>query len=159
VSSIAGIVLIVVLTPVQGLITKAFAVLQKRLLKATDARLDVATEMLGAIKTVKFWAWEDQVLDRMSVTRSNELAVLRYKQYVRAGANILIQLMPPLVTVVTFYFYTVVYGNQLDASTAFTSLALFSMLRVPLQLLLETTTTVTNAWVSCQRLDDFLNAP
>ncbi len=85
--------------------------------------------------------------------------MLRRKQWVRAGANILVQLMPPLVTVITFYFYTIVYGNTLDASTAFTSLALFSMLRIPLSLLLETTTTVTNAYVSCQRLDDFLAGP
>lgn len=115
--------------------------------------------MLSAIHTVKFCAWEEQVLHRMRLSRESELQTLYHRQLVKAGALILLQILPSLVTVVTFYFYTAVCGNVLDASTAFASLAFFSMLDKPLSLLLEITTLVSNAWVSCQRLDIFLQSP
>lgn len=113
--------------------------------------------MLGFIRTVKFAAWEDKFYDRMERSREHELKVLKKRFYIRVLANVLTQITPPLVTVVTFAFYTLYFKQPLTAATAFTSLFLFSMIRTPLAAFLEMITACTNAYVSCKRVEAFLN--
>lgn len=129
------------------------------MLSATDVRLETATEVLNAIKTIKFAAWEDKFFNRMQTARDKELNVLKQRFILRVFGNVLVIVTPPLVTVVSFGVYTVYFKQPLTAATAFTSLALFGMLRAPLGALLEMTTAVANAYVSCGRVQDFLAKP
>jgi ABC-type multidrug transport system fused ATPase/permease subunit len=126
-------------------------------LHATDARLEAATEVLSSIKTIKFAAWENKFFDRMQTSRDHELGVLKHRFYLRVLANVMMQITPPLVTIVTFAFYTLYFKRPLTAAIAFTSLSLFSMIRTPLAAVLEMTTAATNAYVSAGRVEDFLN--
>jgi ABC-type multidrug transport system fused ATPase/permease subunit len=126
-------------------------------LHATDARLEAATEVLSSIKTIKFAAWENKFFDRMQTSRDHELGVLKHRFYLRVLANVMMQITPPLVTIVTFAFYTLYFKRPLTAAIAFTSLSLFSMIRTPLAAVLEMTTATTNAYVSAGRVEDFLN--
>ncbi len=158
-SAWAGVAVMVILTPCQALIGRLFATNQKKLLSATDARLEAATEALGAIKTIKFAAWEEKFFERMQVSREKELGILKSRFFIKAFFNVVVQVTPPLVTVITFAVYTVILGNPLTAATAFTALSLFSMLRSPLGMMLEVITTTANAYVSAERMADFLDLP
>jgi ABC-type multidrug transport system fused ATPase/permease subunit len=111
---------------------------------------------LNSIKTIKFAAWEDKFYDRMQNSRDHELNVLKTRFNIRVLANVVTQITPPLVTVVTFAFYTLYFKQPLTAATAFTSLSLFSMIRTPLAAILEMITAATNAFVSAARVEDFL---
>ena len=128
-----------------------------QLLHATDARLEAATEVLSSIKTIKFAAWENKFFDRMQKSRDHELGVLKHRFLIRVLANVMMQITPPLVTIVTFAFYTLYSKRPLTAAIAFTSLSLFSMIRTPLAAVLEMTTATTNAYVSAGRVEEFLN--
>ncbi|KAJ9121758.1 hypothetical protein QFC22_002380 [Naganishia vaughanmartiniae] len=156
VSSLAGVAVLVLTTPVQGWITQLFAKTQKKLLKATDARLEAATETLGAIKTIKFAAWEDKFIERLNKSRTHELAVLSTRFRVRVFSNVVTQVIPSLVTIITFAAYTLHYKQPLTSSVAFPALTLFSMLRTPLAAIQEMVTMSTNAFVSAGRVEDFL---
>ncbi|KAJ9102556.1 hypothetical protein QFC21_002957 [Naganishia friedmannii] len=150
------IAVLVLTTPVQGWITQLFAKTQKKLLKATDARLEAATETLGAIKTIKFAAWEDKFIERLNKSRTHELAVLSTRFRVRVFSNVVTQVIPSLVTIITFAAYTLYYKQPLTSSVAFPALTLFSMLRTPLAAIQEMVTMSTNAFVSAGRVEDFL---
>jgi len=93
----------------------------------------------------------------MQKSRDHELGVLKHRFYIRVLANVMTQITPPLVTIVTFAFYTLYFKKPLTAAIAFTSLSLFSMIRTPLAAVLEMTTATTNAYVSAGRVEDFLN--
>ena len=66
---------------------------------------------------------------------------------------------PIIVSVLTFLTFTKIAGNELTASIAFTSLALFNMLRMPLQLFPNTIVQLLDTWVSYTRIRSFLSEP
>lgn len=62
-----------------------------------------------------------------------------------------------LVTIVSFYIFTKVQGNELTASIAFTSLSIFFELRFALNILPEVFMDGSQAYVSLKRIENFLN--
>ncbi len=54
-SAVIGFLVLLASLPIQTLVSRWFVKLQKRLLETTDKRLNLATEVLGCIKTVKFF--------------------------------------------------------------------------------------------------------
>ena len=66
---------------------------------------------------------------------------------------------PVLVTVVTFAVYTQVFHNDLTAETAFTALALFNLLMMPMDALPDMVVQILSSLVSVRRIDNFLKEP
>lgn len=64
---------------------------------------------------------------------------------------------PVLVTIVSFYIFTKVQGNELTASIAFTSLSVFYELRFALNILPEIFMDGSQAYISLKRIEKFLN--
>lgn len=124
-----------------------------QLLIASDARLNLATEVLGAIKLIKFSAWEGRFVERMLETRRKELALLRTRFYVWILQGILSWGTPAIVTVVTFAVHTKVLDAPFPTEVAFTSLSLLNMLRGPLEALTDMIAHVLSAHVSCKRVE------
>ncbi len=77
-SAVIGFLVLLASLPIQTLVSRWFVKLQKRLLETTDKRLNLATEVLGCIKTVKFFAWERSFNARMDEARQRELHVLAF---------------------------------------------------------------------------------
>ena len=75
-AAFAGIAVLILLIPVQAVVGRLYTIIQRRLMAATDARLETVTEAIAHIKLIKFNAWEDKFFDRMSVARHRELHVL-----------------------------------------------------------------------------------
>lgn len=155
-SAFVGFIILVISIPFQTITASLFVKLQKQLLEATDERLNLVTEVLSSIKTVKFFAWEKSFEARMDETRRKELKVLRN----RFGAYLLNTITfvgtPMLVTVVTFSFHTKVLKKPLDPETAFTSLSIFQLLKFPLEALPDLFVNVLSSLVSVKRIDQFL---
>lgn len=49
--------------------------IQKRLLSATDHRLSVFSQLVGALRLLKYYAWEEVWVDKAIDAREKELAV------------------------------------------------------------------------------------
>ena len=60
------------------------------------------------------------------------------------------------VSVLTFLVFTKILNNTMDATTAFTGLALFNTLRSPLQMFPEIIVRIQEALVSLRRIESFL---
>jgi ATP-binding cassette, subfamily C (CFTR/MRP), member 1 len=67
-------------------------------------------------------------------------------------------IVPTLVSICTFALFTML-GHELSASTAFTALALFNILRFPLALLPMAIANAVEATLSLERIRSFLIAP
>ncbi|ORY32179.1 ABC transporter type 1, transmembrane domain-containing protein [Naematelia encephala] len=159
VAAFAGIAVLVILLPVHTLISSVFTIVQRRFMGAVDVRLEAVTEVIAHIKLIKFNAWETKFFDRMMVSRRNELKWLWRRYVVNLCYNSIIWATPILVTVSAFAVHALVLKKPLTADRAFSSLILFNMLRDPMGLLQDTITRVLQSYVSCNRIQDYLDEP
>ncbi|KAJ3070115.1 hypothetical protein HK102_006758, partial [Quaeritorhiza haematococci] len=123
---------------------------------ARDTRTNAMNELMGGIRIVKFMAWEGQFREKIVGLREGELGALRRAMLFAIVNRVCWYSTPIVVSVVTFASYTKLAGRELTATVAFTSLALFNLLRVPLQLFPDTVIQLLDAWVSIKRIRKFL---
>ncbi|WWD19355.1 hypothetical protein CI109_103814 [Kwoniella shandongensis] len=158
-AAFAGIAVLILLMPLQGVIGRLYTITQKRFMSATDARLESITEVIAHIKLIKFNAWEGKFLDRMGDTRSHELYVLAQRFAVSTLFQVFFYAAPVLVTGVAFGVHSIVLHQPLTADRAFASLILFNMLKDPLALFQDTLTRLLQAYTSCSRIQSYLDEP
>ncbi|KAI3478093.1 hypothetical protein L1887_60024 [Cichorium endivia] len=155
-SAVIGFMVLLASLPIQTLVSRWFVKLQKRLLETTDKRLNLATEVLGCIKTVKFFAWERSFNARMDEARQRELHVLGLRYLAWLCNTFTYMGTPMLVTCATFGAHTKLFHQPLTAEKAFTALALFNTLRNPLDALPDMIVQILNSLVSVRRIDTYL---
>ncbi|KAJ1033968.1 hypothetical protein NDA16_000176 [Ustilago loliicola] len=155
-SAVIGFMVLLASLPIQTLVSRWFVKLQKRLLETTDKRLNLATEVLSCIKTVKFFAWERSFNARMDEARQRELHVLGLRYLAWLCNTFTYMGTPMLVTCATFGAYTKIFHQPLTAEKAFTALALFNTLRSPLDALPDMIVQILNSLVSVRRIDTYL---
>uniref|UniRef100_A0AAX7UL15 Multidrug resistance-associated protein 1 n=1 Tax=Astatotilapia calliptera TaxID=8154 RepID=A0AAX7UL15_ASTCA len=135
-SVLAGVAVMVLMVPVNAVIamkTKAYQVAQ---MKSKDNRIKLMNEMLNGIKVLKLYAWELAFKGKVSDIRESELRVLKKAAYLGAVSTFTWVCAPFLVALSTFAVYVLIdERNVLDAQKAFVSLALFNILRFPLNML------------------------
>ncbi|KAF2086979.1 hypothetical protein K490DRAFT_43016 [Saccharata proteae CBS 121410] len=158
-SSIAGIGMMILLLPVNMLISKRFASIQKQILAATDARIHTTNEILTNIRIIKYFAWEQRFMKQVEEKRSAELTFLRRRYQWWAAAATVWSGAPVIITFLSFLVYTVVEKRDLVPSVAFTALSLFQLLRIPLDQLADMVAHVQESKVSVDRIEEYLNEP
>ena len=72
-SALAGFFVFLILTPIQGMIMKTLTSIRQKTVVWTDKRANQLQELLGGIKQIKFFAWENPFLDRIGEYRKREL--------------------------------------------------------------------------------------
>jgi ABC-type multidrug transport system fused ATPase/permease subunit len=146
---------ICVMMPVTKTVAKWMGGLQRELMVSKDRRVEVNSEVLGAMKVVKLQAWEVPFTERIMNLRGIELQRLVRYIVAQSLSFMLWSAVPLTVAVSTFAAY-VVSGHSLDVSTALTSLALFDILRFPLFMLPQIINQLVEAGVSLGRVRSFL---
>jgi len=96
--------------------------------------MGVLNELLGAIKFIKFFAWEGRWTERTMDAREKELTWMVKSRINSVLFSAIWTLAPILVSVVSFASY-IWLGNQLTVSVAFTAISLFAMVRAPLNVI------------------------
>ena len=156
-SALVGSMAIVVLLPVNYQFAQWLGRLQKQMLGVTDKRIQKLNETFQSIRIIKFFAWEDKFFQSAMDVRNEELKYLKYRAAVWCAASFVWFITPTLITLLSFYCYTIIEGNTLTAPVAFTALSLFTLLRSPLDQLADMTSFVIQSKVSLDRVADFLD--
>ncbi|XP_022898991.1 ABC transporter C family member 2-like isoform X2 [Olea europaea var. sylvestris] len=155
VASLLGSIMLVLMFPVQTLIVSKMRKLSKEGLIYTDKRVGLTNEILAAMDSVKYYAWEKSFQSKVQSVRDDELLWFKKAQLLSACNSFILNSIPVIVTVVSFGMFSFL-GGDLTPARAFTSLSLFAVLRFPLNLLPNLITQVVNANVSLQRLEELL---
>lgn len=155
-SAFVGLFAMVLIFPAQYMITVRFNVVQDNLMSATDKRVTRLNEVLQSIRIIKFFAWEDKFNAIVNEARQEELRWLRERLFLWAGYGIIWFGFPTVVTLATFTSYTKWFGHDLTASTAFTALSLFTIIKHPIDQLADMISNVIQCKVSLHRVDEFL---
>lgn len=157
VASLLGSIILVLMVPLQTIVISNMRKMTKQGLLWTDRRVSLMNEILAAMDTVKFYAWEKSFQSRISSIRNDELSWLRKAQLLSAFNSFMLNSIPVVVTVVSFGAFTLL-GGDLTPARAFTSLSLFAVLRNPLNTFPNLLSQVVNANVSLQRLEELFLA-
>ncbi|XP_006972048.1 ATP-binding cassette sub-family C member 3 [Peromyscus maniculatus bairdii] len=157
-SVLAGVAVIVLLIPLNGTVSMKMRTYQVQQMKFKDSRIKLMNEILNGIKVLKLYAWEPSFLEQVEGIRQGELQLLRKGAYLQAISTFIWVCTPFLVTLITLGVYVCVdENNVLDAEKAFVSLSLFNILKIPLNMLPQLISGLTQASVSLKRIQDFLN--
>ncbi|CAO1639342.1 unnamed protein product [Sympodiomycopsis kandeliae] len=157
-SAFTGFIVLIVASPVQSRLTKMTIQVTQQLSATRDKRLSALNEVTQNLKFVKYYAFEEEMKRRIMRYRETEITILRKRQLLQSFVMALWTLTPALVTTVSFASYVLIAKRQLDVSTAFTAIALFQLLRGPLNSLPMQINDLLNTKVSADRIDAFLKA-
>ena len=155
-SGVIGVALMVALLPLNVRVSERLAAVQGQVLAATDARIQASNELLRTVRTIKYYAWEAPFRERVLEKRRAELKTLRTRFVWWSISMTVFYSLPFIATLLTFFVYTVIFGNVLGTSVAFPALAMFAVLRIPLNRMADSITYLIQAHVSLVRIDQFL---
>ncbi|KAF7321090.1 ABC bile acid [Mycena chlorophos] len=157
-SAFTGFIVILLGSPLSGALTRNNERIQKGMLQARDARMRVLTEMIGAIKFIKFSAFEQRWMGKIFAARDVEMGWLILGRINGIGFLGLWNITPVLISVVSFCTY-VMLGNALTVSKAFTAIALFAMIRQPLNGIPSLIVQISQTKLSIDRIGAYLAEP
>ncbi|KIK63814.1 hypothetical protein GYMLUDRAFT_40900 [Collybiopsis luxurians FD-317 M1] len=154
-SALAGLVVLVAGWPLNSYLTNRSMEIYRGTSKVRDKRMGVLSEVIGAIKFIKFFAWEHKWTDRVMAEREKEMRWMLKGRINSVMFYILWQTTPILVSIISFMSY-VLLGNELNISVAFTAIALFGMIRTPLNVLPSIIVQVAQTKVALDRIAVYL---
>ncbi|KOX68195.1 Multidrug resistance-associated protein 1 [Melipona quadrifasciata] len=155
---LAGLAVLLILIPINVLITNRVKTLQIRQMKHKDERVKLMNEVLNGIKVLKLYAWEPSFEEQILKIRTKEIKVLKETAYLNSGTSFIWSFAPFLVSLVSFATYILIdENNRLTSKIAFVSLSLFNILRFPLSILPMMIGNMIQAYVSVKRINKFMN--
>ncbi|KIM47463.1 hypothetical protein M413DRAFT_22125 [Hebeloma cylindrosporum] len=126
-------------------------------LRSKDDRMNVVNELLQNIRFLKFYGWEYPWSRKAQNSRETELQWRVKGNIVDTLISFIWVWIPSAMALSSFLCYTLIAGERLTVSKAFTSVALFSQLQTPMVALPGQFFAMLHAYVSMQRIEAFLN--
>ncbi|KAH3663902.1 hypothetical protein WICMUC_005892 [Wickerhamomyces mucosus] len=154
-----GIILMIILIPINSLIMATMKSLQKIQMKNKDERTRVISEILNNIKSLKLYGWETPYKEKLNYVRNEkELKNLRKMNLVQAIASFQFNVAPFLVSCSTFATFVYTQDRPLSSDLVFPALTLFNLLSFPLAVIPMAIASWVEAQVAIGRLSSFLTS-
>jgi ATP-binding cassette, subfamily C (CFTR/MRP), member 1 len=97
-SVLAGLAIMIVLIPVNGVIANKAKNLQIKQMKNKDERVKLMNEILNGMKVLKLYAWEPSFEQQVLKIRDKEVHVLKQAAYLNAGTSFIWSCAPFMVS-------------------------------------------------------------
>ena len=160
VAALAGAGVLIALLPVQAKLVAWMGVSVRAAQQHTDERLRLASETIEGIQIVKCYVWEQVFLEKTSSARSKELTAYLRFGLIRGFNFFLVAAVPVLVALTSFGVYVAIHRDEpLTPAQAFTSLALFNVLRFPLMQLPSMINQLATCKIAINRIQGLLLMP
>jgi ABC-type multidrug transport system fused ATPase/permease subunit len=158
-SMLAGVIVMIVMIPINGLISRILKNLQQRQMKNKDTRTRLVAEIINNMRSIKLFAWGSTFMNKLEHIRNNlELATLRKIGATQACSSFIWSATPFLVSCTTFAVFVTTQDKPLTTEIVFPALALFHLLSAPLTVIPMVITAITEASVAIDRLTAFFIA-
>ena len=149
----------VLMIPLNAVVGQKMKIYQYSQMKDKDRRTKLMDEILNGIKVLKLYAWEPSFEKQVLGIRDREVGALKKAAYLQAATTFLWTCAPFLVALASFATFVLSDpDNVLDASTAFVSLTLFNLLRIPMNILPMLLVYLVQTEVSLRRINKFMNS-
>lgn len=124
-SMLAGIGVMIIMIPVNGMIARFMKNLQKQQMKNKDARSRLIAEIVNNMKSIKLYAWGAAFMNKLNYIRNDqELKNLRKIGAGQAFANFTWSTTPFLVSCSTFAVFVLTTDRPLSTDIVFPALSM-----------------------------------
>ncbi|VDI57681.1 ATP-binding cassette, subfamily C (CFTR/MRP), member 1 [Mytilus galloprovincialis] len=157
-SVLVGLIIILLLVPVNFVLMRKSKHLQLESMNLKDARIKKMNEVLNGIKVLKMYAWEECFEKRILEIRDKELHILAGRKGIQNWMHVIWATTPFMISLCTFGAYVLMDANNvMSAEKVFVSLSLFNILQYSLHLLPHVINYFIQTAVSLKRIQNFLN--
>ncbi|KAF9020670.1 multidrug resistance-associated ABC transporter [Hymenopellis radicata] len=156
-SALVGVGVLVFSLPAQGILAWWLFAIRNKMVKVTDDRVRLTTEVLQGIRLIKFYAWEAFYSHRIGELRTKEIGFLRDTA---VGSSLMLAIMgfvPVLSAVLSFVTYGLT-GHTLNVAIIFSSLQFFNVIRSPMVMFPLVLAFLADSMVAVGRVSKFLLA-
>ena len=155
-----GVAYMVFLMPINMWVFGVVGKMRRKVLKHSDSRVKMMNEILTGIRIIKFYAWERPFGKEVSTIRGKEMDALTKMSYtVAVGFSIILLSTPIVQPIFVFVTYVNIQSEPLTASTAFTTVALFNLMRFPFAFMPMGLLQFIQSRISMHRLERYLALP
>ncbi|CAL9735628.1 bile pigment transporter 1 [Monosporozyma servazzii] len=156
---LAGIIPMVIMIPVNSLLSRRVKALSMLKMKYNDSRVKATNEVLSSIKSVKLYSWEEPMIKRLNHIR-NDLELENLKK-IGITSNLMYLAwgcVPILVTCSTFAVYAIFNDDPLSPELIFPSLSLLVILNGAISSIPQIINSIITTKVSMDRVQKFLSS-
>uniref|UniRef100_A0A4W3I7R4 Multidrug resistance-associated protein 4 n=1 Tax=Callorhinchus milii TaxID=7868 RepID=A0A4W3I7R4_CALMI len=155
-SCLAGVVILLILMPVQTICGKLFSVLRGKTAVLTDNRIRTMNEVISAMRIIKMYAWEKPFANLIDQIRKKEISQILKSSYLRGLNMASFFIASKMILFFTFTVY-VLLGNPITASRVFVTVSLYNAVRLTVTLFFPSAIqTVSEGLISIKRIKRFL---
>lgn len=158
-SCLLGVLTVLAAQVVNALITKMLLRWERRRRVATDARLQISSQFIEALRHLRWYGWQDHWLKQVMDSRHRELKLRVATSLWNISLRFVNAFASGVFPVVALYAYTVLAGHSLSIDIIFPALQLFTMLETRLREIPTLITTLINASIAMGRIEDFMAEP
>ncbi|KAI1383398.1 ABC transporter [Hypoxylon trugodes] len=129
---------------------------------ATQARISMTSATVGAIKNIKMLGLQDAISARIEQLRQNELHTASGVRWMMVAYNASANangMFAPVITLVLYAILAKLKDGGLDTETAFTTIAILSMVTHPANMVMTIIPRVIASFSSFERIQSFLLQP
>lgn len=156
-ATFAGIVAMIIMIPLNTLLSRRLKTLHKTQMKYKDERTRTTSELLSSIKSIKLYAIESAILQKLNFVRNTlELENLKNIGIFSAMMNFSWYCVPFLVSCSSFATFAIFMKQPLTPDIVFPALALFDILSEPIYAIPALVTSIIEISVSFGRITKFL---
>ncbi|RKP19799.1 P-loop containing nucleoside triphosphate hydrolase protein, partial [Rozella allomycis CSF55] len=163
-SAIAGLLIILVLLPLQVYLGSLRSKYGHENTLTTSKRVHVMSEILTAIKLIKFYAWEKPFEERITEIRKKEVELLQKSFFINVLNFTSVFCTPVLIALLVILTHwsrkdSLSVADQLNSVNGFVIISLYNTLRYPLLMLPLAINSTSDAKTALQRLDEYFEQP
>lgn len=156
-SAVVALIVMCLLIPITNHLSKSFMHLEDRMLAYRDQRMTLMTQVLNAIRVVKYFVWERSVLVEVDEVRRKEIQA----RYDLAQAEIFWGLIYTSISSIVLFcalLTHVLRGFEVDLALIFTCISIFAIMEDHFGGLSRFISRLINILVSSDRITAFLNS-
>lgn len=128
VSAVAGAGPLVIIIIINAILAKKIADIEAEFMDAEDYRIELTTEAIHNIKTIKLTGWETLFLSKIKQAREKELS-LQKKFYILDICSDMVIYLAPVLLIGTMLTVFIVLGHTVQPSIVFTILLIFENIK------------------------------
>uniref|UniRef100_H3AXD2 ATP-binding cassette sub-family C member 5 n=1 Tax=Latimeria chalumnae TaxID=7897 RepID=H3AXD2_LATCH len=155
-TALLGVFAYLIFLPVQLLMARLTSKFRRLAIAITDKRVRTMNEVLTCVKLIKMYAWEKSFAKTVKDVRKHERKILEKAGYVQSVNSAITPIVPTLAIILTFVVHTVL-KLELNATVAFTVIAIFNAMRFILGSLPFSVKAFAEAKISLMRMKRILS--
>jgi ABC-type multidrug transport system fused ATPase/permease subunit len=158
-SCLFAVVIILIAQGINALLAKLMVRWQRIGKIAKDSRIQKCSQYIDVIRHLRWYAWQEVWLAKVMEARNQELKTRMMKYCLNILSYCVTITSGQLYPIAAFIAYTAFAGHELRIDLIFPALQLFRSLQARLRELPSLITTLTNAYVSMERIEKFAQEP